>query len=197
MSPEHNEAVRAFVRRIAIADFNNNVTAFASTLGVAQSLLSELLKGSRGAGPKLLVALADYACVSLDEVIGRTVPRRRSGATPWAAAMQWVRFRDLPGWDEAEAVALVQFADEIPEYAFRLAGDVLTQTRPARINLYTVREFAAAWQRSTPEETRSAAFRAQVEADIERDEQGQGGQKKSPPPKPPLFPGGSGDDPKV
>ena len=71
LDPERNEAARAYVRDIVDRDFKGNVTAAARRWHISQPMLSEFLKGSRGAGMKLLEAVARHAGSSIDEIIGR------------------------------------------------------------------------------------------------------------------------------
>jgi transcriptional regulator with XRE-family HTH domain len=75
LDPEQNEGVRRFTQRLVDLGYDGNVSAAAEALGVSQSLLYEFLKGTRGAGMKLLEGLADVTGASLDEVMGRPPPR--------------------------------------------------------------------------------------------------------------------------
>lgn len=68
---EQNERLRQIVRDLVDKDFAGNTTAASRALGVTQPLLSELLAGGRGAGPKLIQGLADYTGRSTDDLYGR------------------------------------------------------------------------------------------------------------------------------
>ena len=74
LSPERADAARAFVERLVNERFGGNVSAAAKAMSISQSLLYEFLNGTRGAGPKLLEAVADYAQVTIDHLIGRSAP---------------------------------------------------------------------------------------------------------------------------
>lgn len=66
------EAARAFLRRFVDERFDGNHTRAATALGVSQAYVSDLLSGAKGAGSKILLALAEKTGVSLDVVLGRT-----------------------------------------------------------------------------------------------------------------------------
>src|SRR5262249_3152050 len=81
-----SETARTFLRRILKRDFpprrgarpaehhgsaGIDVTSAAERLGVTQPGLSSFLNGTTGAGMKILLAIADLAECSIDEVIGR------------------------------------------------------------------------------------------------------------------------------
>jgi len=68
---EANERLREIVRSFVDRDFGGNKTAAAKRLGVSQSLVQEFLDGSRGAGVKLISAVAAYTGRPMDEVLGR------------------------------------------------------------------------------------------------------------------------------
>lgn len=76
LSPERNEAARAFARQIVAAEFGGNESAAAKALKVSQSMLHEFLAGTRGAGMTMLDALATHAGVGVDVVTGRAVVQR-------------------------------------------------------------------------------------------------------------------------
>jgi len=69
LQPEQNERIRGFVQRLIDDRFAGNVTAAAEKIGVSQSLLYEFLKGTRGAGMKLLGHVAEYSGWSIDDIV--------------------------------------------------------------------------------------------------------------------------------
>lgn len=79
--PEHRvQAIQAFVRRIMQTDFEGSISATARALGMAQSQLSDLLNDRRGLGLAGVERVADYAGVTIDEVVGRKPPQARSSS---------------------------------------------------------------------------------------------------------------------
>lgn len=69
LEDEQNERVRGFVQKLVDDRFEGNVSAAADKLGVSQSLVYEFLKGTRGAGIKLLRQLAAFTEVSIDDIV--------------------------------------------------------------------------------------------------------------------------------
>ena len=68
---DQNERLRGILRDLVDAKFGGSASAAARELGIAQSLVSEFLTGGRGAGPKLLNAVAEHTGRSLDDLYGR------------------------------------------------------------------------------------------------------------------------------
>jgi transcriptional regulator with XRE-family HTH domain len=71
---EENEKARAFLSKIVREDFKGNESAAAKRIGISQSMLHEFLAGTRGAGQNVLRAIAIYAGVSVDVVLGLAAP---------------------------------------------------------------------------------------------------------------------------
>lgn len=71
------QAIKAFVRQIMQNDFGGSISATARALKMPQSQLSDLLNDRRGLGLAGVERAADYAKVTLDEVVGRKPPRAK------------------------------------------------------------------------------------------------------------------------
>jgi hypothetical protein len=74
LSLDRREATKKFVKKIVDERFGGNRSAAAKAFGVSQSMLHEVLEGTRGAGITVLESVADFARCSIDEVMGRKVP---------------------------------------------------------------------------------------------------------------------------
>lgn len=70
LSPEQNDHIREVLEKI-IAEHDGVVSRAAKVLGVSHSLLFEIRDGRRGAGTKVLTALAQYTGRSVDDLMGR------------------------------------------------------------------------------------------------------------------------------
>lgn len=89
-TPEANDAARKFAQAVVDREFGGNTLKAAAALGVSQSYVSDFLRGTKGAGTKMLHALANFCGVPLDVVIGR------SGATPAPAELDAAISRGAP-----------------------------------------------------------------------------------------------------
>jgi len=160
--------VRRFLERVIAEDFAGNGSKCAEATGISQSLISGVTSGVRGMGMMMIERLADYAGVSVDEVLGRDVaPGSARHARGRAEPM---KFSELPGWREAEAEARTRYGDRVPAYAFRMAGEMTAPLAPEHVDVFTVRDFAEMWLRNAPEKTRIEAFMAGLNAEIARNE---------------------------
>lgn len=126
LDEDRNQQLRAFMAKLINENFDGNKAAAARELKVSQSLVQEFLAGTRGAGTKLLTALADYTGQSLDSLVGRPevdeVRQVRAhryadaiGNHPlWKALRTKLeRFFSPVVLDEVEGLAL---KDGVPEY---------------------------------------------------------------------------------
>lgn len=75
LGPAENERLREILRELVDTRFKGNKSLAARELKVSQSFVSEVVRGTRGGGNKLLGAIADYTGRSLDDLAGRK-PRR-------------------------------------------------------------------------------------------------------------------------
>lgn len=76
------------------AQYKGNVSALSRALGFSQSMVSEFLQGTRGAGPKLLGAIATLTGQTIDAVLGRSELRASEPEDPLPerhAAAVWAR----------------------------------------------------------------------------------------------------------
>lgn len=73
LADEHNEYARAYTRRIVEEDFEGIEAAAARGFGLGQSTLHDFLAGTKGAGFQMLDAIAVYAKIPIDALIGRAV----------------------------------------------------------------------------------------------------------------------------
>jgi transcriptional regulator with XRE-family HTH domain len=71
LSLEQNENLRRALKRLVDEEFEGIATRAAKALGVSQPLISGILDGSKGAGPKVIQAIADYTGRSIDDLYGR------------------------------------------------------------------------------------------------------------------------------
>ena len=73
LSPERAEAVRRFVRARREA-LELNELAYAERVGVSQSQMNGFMNGRSSGGLMLIERIADREAVTVDEVLGRSVP---------------------------------------------------------------------------------------------------------------------------
>jgi hypothetical protein len=104
-----NEHARAFLRQIVRDEFKDVESRAAKAIGISQSMLHEFLSGTRGAGNVVLTAIANYAGVTVDAVLGRA---SAPSTPPLSRHPDWARAR-------AEAAAM---HPEIPEEYLDLVG---------------------------------------------------------------------------
>jgi transcriptional regulator with XRE-family HTH domain len=76
------------------------------------------------------------------------------------------RFRDLPGWLEAEREARRLFGRKIPPWAFDKAGGLMALEAPEVIDATTVAGFARAWSDAASREERSDAIADHVREEM-------------------------------
>lgn len=123
---EQNERLREVVRNLVALEFQGNASKAAKAIGVSQSLLSEFLGGGRGAGTKLVNALAAHTGRSIDDLYGRRVVRVPDDARAYQ------RLGDHPEFAGALAEALTR-----PSLADRAAlervGDLAMSEPPEHL----------------------------------------------------------------
>lgn len=131
LSPEQNAQARSFTRKLVDDRFGGNASEAARTLGVSVGTLADFLRGDKGAGAKLLDAVARWGHTSVDEVIGRPRPERGSGL---------FMMRDREGWGAAMEHVAALMGDRFDHEAATFAGsfsvwiesgDVLVNPRTA------------------------------------------------------------------
>lgn len=107
-----------------------------------------------------LAAIARAAGVSLDWLA-------TGAGTPDARTVERdaPRFRDLPGWPEAEAEAMRRFK-HIPPWAISAAGDLMAARAPEHVDAMVVADFARAWMSAASDTARSDAIAAQARAEM-------------------------------
>lgn len=137
LRPEQNERLREIVRDLIAKDFKGSATAAAKALGVTQPLVSEFLSGGRGAGPKLIQALADITGRSIDDLYGRPLlPLANSGHELIGSRADWPPIRDeviatsrrltRPDVERVAGVSLSQPPERLTvEFVVRLAEALL------------------------------------------------------------------------
>lgn len=125
LSPAQNEHLREVLRELVAKDFNNNQSAAAKALGVTQSLVSEVLAGGRGVGPKFIQNLADYTGRTIDELYGRApLPRIHSGMEVIGRRHDWPAVR-AEAVKKARTVTAVDI-DRVGDVALSQPPDTLT-----------------------------------------------------------------------
>lgn len=125
LSPAQNEHLREVLRELVAKDFNNNQSAAAKALGVTQSLVSEVLAGGRGVGPKFIQNLADYTGRTIDELYGRApLPRIHSGMEVIGRRHDWPAVR-AEAVKKARTVSAVDI-DRVGDVALSQPPDTLT-----------------------------------------------------------------------
>lgn len=117
LSDDANERIRKILRALIDRDTSGNITHFAKRLDVTGPGLNEFLSGKRGAGGKLLTAIADYTGRTMDDLMGRPsaeVPHRLEGAV----------YGNLEGWPAAAAEAKRRkiVPDDAIDAAARIGG---------------------------------------------------------------------------
>lgn len=132
LTDTQNQHARVFVRALVDSDFGGNITAAARALEVGTATLADFLRGSRGAGAKLLLAVADHAKTSVSEVTGDEAPRLFGDAPI-------VRARELPGWDAAIAWVRTAKGSAFNEGIARTAGHVSLDNPPAMSPIVVLR----------------------------------------------------------
>jgi hypothetical protein len=115
LSAEQNERARAFTRDLVAKSFEGNASAAARALGVGVGTLADFLRGDKGAGAKLLDAIARFAHVGVDAVIGQPRPDRTSGL---------LMLRDRAGWDAALDHVRGLMGERFNEQAAAFAGSL-------------------------------------------------------------------------
>jgi transcriptional regulator with XRE-family HTH domain len=137
LTPAQNEHLREVLRELVEKDFSGNQSATAKALGVGQSLVSEVLAGGRGVGPKFIQNLADYTGRTIDELYGRApLPRIHAGMEVIGRRHDWPAVREeavakartvtAADIDRVAEVALSQPPDSLTvEFVLRLAEALL------------------------------------------------------------------------
>lgn len=117
LEESQNDAVRAVTRAIMDRDFEGKQLRAAPVFGVSQGYLGEFLSGRRGAGMKLLRGVANYAGVSIDQLMGNTgtvegtVEVVRAFANErYPARAQAIALLVESGWSQEEADAAADSA---------------------------------------------------------------------------------------
>jgi transcriptional regulator with XRE-family HTH domain len=128
LGPDQNERLRDMLREILERDFGGNKSEAARRIGVSQAFVAEFLSGNRGAGNKLLRALADYTGRSTDDLLGRPPPRETRVVYDEARAP---KFKFLAWWDEIVAAARKLFP-RLPDEAWISFGEVMGENTPPR-----------------------------------------------------------------
>lgn len=150
LDPQANDRIRVAVHELlARPEYGGVQTALAPKLKMSQAGLSSFLSGKTGAGSGLAQRVAVMAGVSLEYLLTGT--------------QRGKRFRDLPGWAEAEAEARKRYR-RIPDYAWRGAGGLISFDPPRNIDAAVVLGFAQAWEAAANEDDIERAEMADVEA---------------------------------
>jgi hypothetical protein len=93
LDAQRNDAARAYTADLIKRRFDGNVLQASKAIGVSQSALYEFLKGSRGAGMKLLDAVARFDHTTVDQVVGNA-PAPSDPYPNRAAVMASPEFKD-------------------------------------------------------------------------------------------------------
>lgn len=113
MPPDRHAVARRVLRDWVDRECAGMTARAAKRLGVSSTLVHEVMSGERGAGMKLLDALADETGRSIDELVGRTPAQPNS-------SVALTSLGSLPEWKAAEQQARKRHA-WVPRHAFRLA----------------------------------------------------------------------------
>lgn len=141
LPPERNEHLRGEVRALIEKEFRGNESAAARAFGVSGSMLSEFLRGLRGAGPKLLNGVADYTGRSTDDLYGRPpLVRETSG---------YVKVRSHAQWTDRSTEAKAKSRTAKPEQIERI-GDVALSKLPTELTVEFLIRLAEAIAHATP-----------------------------------------------
>ena len=156
MSPERTERIRQAVRERLMPRYDNNQSKLAPALGIEQSALSRFLSGG-GTSMETALVVAQLLGTSLDDLFGDPPDSN--------AARAAIRFRDLPGWAEAEREARARYAEKIPDWAFKRAGDLMGAGVPI-VDAATVARFAESWWLSSKEDDKAKAWGQEMDKEM-------------------------------
>jgi transcriptional regulator with XRE-family HTH domain len=82
LEPEQRANVQRLLRTIVDRDFDGNQSKAARGLQVSQAFISDTVSGNRGAGNRLLIAMAKHLGVTIDDVLaGREARPERPSLT--------------------------------------------------------------------------------------------------------------------
>lgn len=140
-----NEAVRVFVSNRIKEKFEGNRSAYAKAAGVSASIVTELLKGGRGAGLRVVDRIAAEAGVSPEVVLGRAEPPATTAdvnGTAWGG---------LEGWAEAERIVREQ-DPQWPAYTYDRARQIRGIRPPLPVTPAVVRQALTLVFATTPPE---------------------------------------------
>lgn len=138
---DRNEALRAEVAALIRQDFGGVMSAAARAFSVTPAALSEFLKGSRGAGPKLLNGIADYTGRSTDDLYGRPPLVRE--------VLGYLKVRAHTQWKERSEEAKAKARTVTPEQIER-SGDVALSKLPTELTADFILRLAEAIAYATP-----------------------------------------------
>lgn len=143
LDPDRNEFLRALLNDLVRDEFGGKKSRAAVAIGVSPSYVQEFLGGTRGAGRKLLEALADYTKRPIDELMGREghEPEPEPGT-----------LGALPGWAEAQSEAVRKYGKTIPAASFAKAAATRSSNPPSVVTVEFVRKMADAWFQATLDE---------------------------------------------
>lgn len=135
----------------------------------SETHVSSLLaaSGPRSPNGETLVRLARALGVSSDWLMtGDDTPEPPSAVVVRDSehTLAFRRFRDLPGWTEAEAEARRIYGDELPEYCWGYAGNLAADRWPTVITAKTVFLFAKTCFEQASDEQRVEREREEVRA---------------------------------
>lgn len=155
-----NEAARAFVRALVDSEFEGNTNAAAKKLGLSQSMLYEFLDGTRGAGMKLLNAVAVHTRRTIDEVVGRP-PQIALPLGDEEPAHQ-----NIPGWTE-RCGEIAEENPGIPRWVYEQSGRIRGMAVPDPITKQYVLNTLMYVLSNTPDEIKKARMRAETESKMQ------------------------------
>ncbi|MDO9016649.1 MAG: hypothetical protein Q8S73_43115 [Deltaproteobacteria bacterium] len=139
----NNERLKRLLETILRTDFGEDQQRAAEVLGVSQPMISLAVNGHKPVGPKLKKGLATYTRQTLDELEGIDRP----GSTRW---------RNLPGWADAERKAREMFPKVSP-LAFDRLGNLMGE-QPPSVSALTIGLLASTWDSTSTDEARIEAI---------------------------------------
>lgn len=104
LGTKRNDTARAYIAELVKRRFDGNVLQASKAIGISQSALYEFLGGSRGAGMKILDAVARFDGTTIDRIVGGEVGAAKDDPYPNRA-----RVMDSPEFQAASSAVKEAF----------------------------------------------------------------------------------------
>lgn len=161
LNETRNDAVRDFVARQIRERYEGHRSAYAKAAKLSPSIITELLKGGRGAGLRVVDRIAAEAGVSPEVVLGRATVSEVAddvGGTAWGAC---------DGWVESEA-EIRRTEPQWPAWSYTRAKRIRGIRPPLPITPAVVRQALTLVFATTPADELAELEAARQDAELER-----------------------------